>query len=304
MKISIFPDVKPLPTKKEKPFEASRTGVVRDKKTGEVIKEYLPEVVEVFTEEDLIKVVTSYAWSPSVFKGPRLQENFLSADFIALDIDSGLTIEEAEKRCIELNLTVLCVPSTSHKPEAHRFRLIFPTLRSITSNEEYQATASKLFEKFPEADPKCVTDSARFFFGSTTNDGFWQEGDFLPVELPTPPKAKTKGYVHSGERVPVDMSIEQIVLDLYGEKRDTIPEAVAHFISNAHTGLPGTWTTDLNSCIYTLSLQGIDEDTIWDLVEFLAPRGELTKRDVDTVERAIKDGVKAREEDVDREENG
>lgn len=290
MKLSIFPDVKPLPKKSEKGIEASKTGVVRDKKTGEIIKEYLPEIVEIVTEDDLIRYVTSYAWSPSIFNGPRLQENFLQADFIALDIDSGLSLEEAEKRCLELNLTVLGAPSTSHKPEAPRFRLIFPLIRTIKTKEEFDATVHKLAESFPECDNKCL-ENARFYFAQTMEDGYWLEGDFLKVETPKSVTKKTNRYTDSGVQVKVDMSIQEIVTELYGETRTTIPESVHHFLSNARTGLPGDWTTSLNSFVYTLCLQGIDEDTIWDLVEHVSPE-KLDKRDIGTIERALKDGIR------------
>lgn len=294
MRLSIFPDVKPLPTKKEKPYESSKTGIVRDKKTGEVIKEYYPEIVEVNTEEDLINIVTNYAWSPSIFKGVRLQENFLEADFIALDIDSGLSIEEAEKRCIEANLTVLCAPSTSHKPEEPRFRLIFPLLRTVKTKEEFDATVHKLAEKFPECDSKCL-ENARFYFAQTTVDGFWLEGDFLPIETPKPLPKQDK-YRDSGVQVKVDMKLEEIVEELYGEKRETIPESVHYFLANVHTGLPGEWITSVNACVFSLAMSGIDEDTIMDLMEYLAPRGELTKKDLGTISRAFKDGRKVYEE--------
>lgn len=295
MKLSIFPDVKPLPTKKEKPYESAKTGIIRNKKTGEIIKEYYPEVVEVVTEDDLIEIIKSFAWSPSVFNGVRLQDNFKSADFIALDIDSGLTIEEAERRCTEANLTALCAPSTSHKPDTPKFRLIFPLLKTITSKEVFDATLKELVKIFPEADPKCL-ECARFYFSSRMDDGFWLEFDLLEPVIPIKEEKRSFGSVDTSERVRVPMELKDVVKDLYGEEREYINEAVEHFLRNASTGLSGTWTCDLNNCCYVLSLQGIEEDVILDLMEYLAPRGELTKRDMDTIKRGIKDGQRKREE--------
>lgn len=53
MKISIFPEAAPLPkSKAEKSKEAKYFS-----------RPYLPEVVEVDTDEALLEVVTSFAWS-------------------------------------------------------------------------------------------------------------------------------------------------------------------------------------------------------------------------------------------------
>ena len=296
MRLSIFPHVKALPeNREEKQREAKKTGVIKDKKTKEIIKEYIPEIVEIETDEDLLRCVTSYCWCPSVFTKTRDEEYFKSADFVALDFDGGITIEEVESRVSEAGYAALCVPSTSHTPEFHKFRLIFPLSRSITKLEVFRATILDLMEAFPEADPSCK-DGTRFFFGSRADDGFWLEGDLLdPVIPPEKPKKGSRRDFDSSIRVKVPLDKKDVITELYGEERESIPEVVDYFIDNAHTGIEGNWTNTLNSLVFTLSLQGIDFDTVYDFVEYYAP-DPLDSRDIKTIEKAYSDGEEARED--------
>lgn len=213
-----------------------------------------------------------------------------------LDIDSGMTIQEAEAIISEANFTCLCMPSMSHTEEHHRFRLIFPLVKTIRDVEEYVATMEDLYEAFPQADRSCITDEARLYFPSNDVDGFWIEGDLLtPVKPSKKPVKGSRKHSDFSQRVTVGEDIEELVNELYGDSRDTIPEVVEFFINHANTGLEGEWITSLNAFVFVLALQNIEYDVILDLVEYLAP-SELDNRDLDTIDRAYKDGEKAREE--------
>lgn len=285
MLLSIFPECNPLPKSKAEKSKAAKFAS----------RPYLPEVVEIENDEQLLDVVCSFAWSPFVFKKARLQEDFVSTDFLVLDIDEGLTIQEAEKRVEEANVTCLCVPSTSHAPEAHRFRLIFPLSRTITNLDEFLASMKDLFESFPESDVQCVTDYARYYFAHTQDDGFWIEAELLePTTLKVEPKYKDYDRSDILTSTKVDLSIAEIVKELYGEERDRIPEGVDYFLKNANTGLPGNWTCSLNTFVFTLSLQNIPEDVVEDIVVYLAPE-PLSKSDISTLKKAYKDGEKNRD---------
>lgn len=287
MKLSIFSQAEPLPKSKEE----------KSKEAKYFSRPYLPEIAEVENEDELINLVTNFAWSPFIFKEARLKDDFISTDFLVLDIDSGLTIQEAEARIEEAKITALCLPSTSHRPEAHRYRLIFPLSRPITKVDEFVASMEDLMEAFPESDPACK-DWARAYFAGTLDDGFWYEGELLePTEVKVVEKEVNKfGRADITKTVKVDLDTEEIVKELYGEERATIPEAVDFFIKNASSGLNGQWTVSLNKFVFVLSLQGIDDDTIIDLVEYLAPN-ILDKTDQNTIKYALRDGKKAREEE-------
>lgn len=280
MKLSIFPKAKPLPQSKAE----------KNKETKYVSRPYLPEICLVDNEDDLIRIVTNYAWSPNVFSKARLKDDFISTDFLVLDIDDDLTIPEALEVVESANITCLCLPTTSHKEEHHKFRLIFPLVRTITNRDEYIATMELLVENFPQADPKCTTDFARFYFGCREDDGFWFDGELLAPETVTQkPKKGTLKDFNPTDRVRVTEELETLVESLYGAKKEFIPEAVSYFMTNAHTGLKGEWTCSLNAFIFTLALQGLDYDVIYQLTESLAPSA-LDSKDKDVISRAFKDG--------------
>lgn len=281
MKISIFPKVNFLPKNKDEKALQSRLASNPN----------LPQEMFVNTEEDLIKAVTSYGWSPSVFSGFRHNDNFVSTDFMSLDIDSGLTIEEAEKRIQNLGLACLCLPSPSHTKESHRFRLIIPLAKTILNYEDFDATWDWLQGQFPELDTQC-SDYARWYAPSKMDDGFWQDGDFLIPKKATIVATSTNAYKETQVEVPEDL--KDMVKFLYGKERQAIPEAVEFFLTNAHTGLSGLWINALNSCVFSLALSGVDATIIEEVIQKVAP-SELDSKDTYQIRRAIRDGTKFRE---------
>jgi hypothetical protein len=281
VKLSIYSKVNFLPKNKD-------DKILQSKLTS---SPNIPEVVEVATEEDLISIVTSYGWSPCIFSGFRNNDNFISTDFMSLDVDSGLKIEEAEKRVQKLGLACLCLPSPSHSPELHRFRLIFPLAKTILSSFDFDSTWEWLQEQFPEIDAQC-SDYARWYAPSRMDDGFWQDGDFL-VPKKAPEKEIESRFSETLVEVPDDL--RDIVNLLYGKERGKIPEAVEFFLTNAHTGLSGLWINSLNSFCFSLALSGVDDTLIEDVIAKVAPE-PLDKRDLYQIKRAISDGKKARKE--------
>lgn len=281
MKLSIFPKANYLPKTKDDKIALSK----------KVSNPNLPEVVHIVNEEDLINIVTSTGWSPSIFSGCRHNENFISTDFMSLDVDSGLTIDEAEIRVQKLGIACLCLPSPSHTSEEHRFRLIFPLAKTIYTIEDFDATWDFLQEQFPELDKQC-SDPARWYCMSKMEDGFWQEGELL-----IPKKAQevqTNKYAIKETFVEVPHEIKDIVKLLYGKERDSIPESVEFFLTNAHTGLQGLWINSLNSFVFSLALSGVDDIIIEEVLTKVAPE-DLDKRDLYQMNKSIRDGKKARE---------
>lgn len=288
LKLSIFKKAKALPEgSSEKNKEARFTS-----------KPYKPEVVTVTNEDDLIDVICNSAWSPSLFDGYRNQSNFISTDFIVLDIDEGMTINKAEDIVKSLNVSCLCLPSTSHKEDWHRFRLIFPLSISISNKDSFIATMDKMYEVFPMADKSCRTDTARFFFGARMVDGFWHEADLLEPVKPKPLEPNKGSYrdFDSVDRVTVTEDIEDVVEALYGAKRERIPEGVDYFIKNAHTGLPGEWWISANKFLFILGLQGVDYDRVAKVFEYLAPE-PLDSKDIYLLDRSHREGLEARDVD-------
>ena len=284
IKLSIFPEAKPHPSSKEEKVQESFM----------VSKPYLPKIVTIVDEESLIKYVTNYAWSPFVFDGVRHADNFVSCDFLVYDIDEGLTIDDADNILSGTNYCYLILPSPSHTPENHRFRIIIPLAHSILDFDTYDATWLAGAELLGVVDEQCK-DKARYYFGSRDNDGFADFGKdfFVPV------KAKVEAPAYGGfspsstAMLSVTEDIKEVVKYLYGEERDKVPEAVDYFLKNAHTGLPGHWTNTLNRCAFSLSLSEVPEERIYEVLEKFCPEGGLDSKDLYQVKKAISDGQKA-----------
>jgi hypothetical protein len=285
MKISIFPEAKAHPSSKEE----------KRVESFKVSSPNLPKAVEIVDDNALIKYVTSYAWSPFVFDGVRHADNFVSCDFLVYDIDEGLTIEKADEILSNTNYCYLILPSPSHTLEKHRFRVIIPLAHSILDFDTYDLTWQFGADLLGVVDEQCK-DKARYYFGSRDDDGGCDFGkDFLtPIKKTLVPEKS--GYTPSQTTMlSVTEDIQDLITQLYGEKRDKVPEAVDYFIKNAPTGLPGNWTNSLNAAAFSLALSGVDEEIIIQTFENLAPEGSLDKKDLYQVRRAVKDGQKVKD---------
>jgi hypothetical protein len=281
LKLSIYSKVNFLPKNKEDKILQSKLASNPN----------LPEILEISTDDDLINAVTSYGWSPSIFSGFRHNDNFVSADFMSLDIDSGLCIEDAESRVQKLGLACLCLPSPSHNSKHHKFRLIFPLAKTILSCEDFDETWNWLQGQFPELDTQC-SDYARWYAPSKVEDGFWQDGEFLVPKKA--PQVQQNSLSYKETQVEVPDNIKDIVKLLYGKDRETIPDSVEFFLTNAHTGLPGLWINALNGCVFSLALSGVDDTIIEEVMEKISPE-PLDKKDLYQIKRAISDGKKIKE---------
>lgn len=252
----------------------------------------LPSIVEVNNEDSLVNMVSSFCWSPSIFKGNRSNENFVSTDFIVLDIDDGLSILESEARIKNVSLACLCLPSPSFTHENQKHRLIFPLAKTISNVQDFDSTLSFMFSIFPESDPNCI-DPARWFCMSKLGDGFWQDGLFLvPVKAKAPDQDLA---VINQNLVEVPENLKDIITLLYGKERDKVPESVSFFLENAHTGLPGLWISSLNAAAFSLSLSGVDDTLIETILGEFSP-SDLDKRDLYQIKRACRDGKRKRSE--------
>lgn len=125
------------------------------------------------TWSELPKLTTKHVYCLSTFTKPRrTNSNFKAAAAIALDFDSGkLTIREAKARGEALDLAFSIETTRNHQkvkgelPACDRFRMIFPSERLLTTDEEYRKGWHLLQTQFPECDP-AAKDPARFYFKS------------------------------------------------------------------------------------------------------------------------------------------
>lgn len=117
--------------------------------------------------EQLAETIIKNDWSQGLFKDNyRKAENFYHADVIGLDVDDGLSLEDA-KKCFREYQHII-IPSKSHGLSkngkiADRFRVVLPLSQTITKKEIYSATWESLFQRFPFID-KAAKDCSRFYY--------------------------------------------------------------------------------------------------------------------------------------------
>ena len=285
MRISIFPNCTPHPkSAEEKKANARFTS-----------RPHKPEIVEVNDEDTLLDVITNYAWSPAIFRDYRRKSDFISIDYMVLDIDNELTIEEAEKRCNDIGVFAIIAPSPNFSLEHHKFRVVFPLSITITDTEDFEHTWAFLASKFPELDQQC-SDSCRFYFACKAENGCIIDYDMLLEPRKAPPKPKFF-RPDSKKLIEVDGSLDEYLGLLYERIPTKIPESIDFFLREGSEGLPGGWQVPLNAFVFTLSLQGVDKSAILSVIEHIAP-DPLDERDENTIEKAFKDGTKARTQEI------
>lgn len=134
---------------------------------GKSTKTFKPQNVD--SLQELSQVITKTNWSCGVFKDDhRNISNFEYSDFMALDIDDGVSIEEAARRLKDYSHII--APTKSHKTDkngkiADRFRAVVVLTERIENQNDYYTTYNNLMQLFPEADSACK-DPSRLFYPS------------------------------------------------------------------------------------------------------------------------------------------
>lgn len=152
--ITIFPNIDPFPKQEKKGIEAKKA-----------IK---GEIIEVKDLKHLSEIISKHAWSPSIFNNTRKKVNFISTDYITLDIDDNMALEEANSILKYLRWSYLIATTTNHQLNKNgvtcdRFRIVIPTEEIITKVDDFYLNWDNLTKYFP-ADPTC-RDISRFYFG-------------------------------------------------------------------------------------------------------------------------------------------
>ncbi len=123
------------------------------------------ENAELTLEELRDHVNDGHAFSYQYRDGHRKTDNFIASDFLAVDVDHGLTIEQAFDHPIVQRYCSMFYLTPRHTPDHHRFRLFFILPRTITTIKEIKAAAKSITRML--GGDFAATDAARFFFGFT-----------------------------------------------------------------------------------------------------------------------------------------
>jgi hypothetical protein len=112
-------------------------------------------------------IKNGWAYCPQL-QGRRSTKNFLRSNLVSVDIDHGMTIEDAlQHPFVQAHLSVLYT-SSSHSINYHKFRLIFLLPRDVNDATE-QVILNRALARLLGGDESAV-DATRIFFGSTASE--------------------------------------------------------------------------------------------------------------------------------------
>lgn len=135
--------------------------------------------------EGLKEIITSRSWAGASFNADRrTKSEFRSIDLMVLDIDDGMSLDEA--RFAFMQYRHIIALSKSHqkekdgKPAVDRFRVVLFLSQPITDNAVYEATWYWCKKQWPAIDDACK-DSSRFWFASPEVVQADSDGEEVPV---------------------------------------------------------------------------------------------------------------------------
>lgn len=96
--------------------------------------------------------------------GSRKAENFICSDVIAVDIDDGMSLDDALQDEYVQKFASIVYTTPSHTADRHRFRIIFQLDRTITDSQDMRHAYMGVIRRFG-GDGSCK-DACRLFFGS------------------------------------------------------------------------------------------------------------------------------------------
>lgn len=127
------------------------------------------------------EVKSGHAICPQHKPGKRSTQGFVAAGFLAVDIDHGLTLEAARSDEYFQRYATILYTTASHRPDRHRFRILFELEQPIEEADRMQAALTGLIARF--GGDKSCKDACRLFYGSTTSSPEIYERKLPPAEV-------------------------------------------------------------------------------------------------------------------------
>ncbi len=154
---------------------------------------------EQLTIDGLAEVVTQgYAWSCATYdQSMRSKANYQQAQLLALDIDNGLTLNDALNNPFVKQYGQLIYTSASHQkpkgdtPPCDRYRIVFSANQPIKDIDTYEQLVKAVMGHLPSADEACK-DASRYWAGNSQAKIFILDGESLPDSLIDEAKEQAK----------------------------------------------------------------------------------------------------------------
>lgn len=161
------------------------------------------ETADTNDPERMAKGVVKFACAPGVFlDGHRRKDNFLFADWIGLDFDSGeLSLDQAVNTfCDMVHVIGVTMSHRTGDFPLDKFRVLIPLERRIDNLRLYEHQLAIAGKKWP-VDEKCL-EGARFFYPCREIVSVCTEGYAWEIDENMPPEpdfsAHARGRVKNG----------------------------------------------------------------------------------------------------------
>ncbi len=125
------------------------------------------ENIDLPVEDFATCIKNGWAYCPQL-DGRRSSKNFRCSNIVSVDIDEGMTIEEAMELPFVKNHLSLFYTTSSHTSAHHKFRLIFILPRDVIDPIE-QTVLNRALTKMFGGDQSTV-DASRIFYGSSESE--------------------------------------------------------------------------------------------------------------------------------------
>ena len=188
--------------------------------------------------------ITSYAWSPIVWRGGvRRQENFLFANYAVLDVDAGMPIAHAIDKVFR-DVCHIIGTTRSHGKEKNgvvcdRYRVIVPFVRPIYDLATYRHNMQLIVDEY-DVDRACK-DGGRFFYPCVEIVSEQKYGFCFDIERPP--------VSHGALKSPIDIEEKRYELESKRQSARTkkTPYWIRDLIQNGK--LPG-WASGRNHAMH------------------------------------------------------
>jgi hypothetical protein len=121
------------------------------------------ESVELTLDGFVEAIQRGWAYCPQL-SGPRRTENFLACDIASVDIDHGMTVEQALRHPLIKEHALLLYTTVRHTAESHRFRVVFVLPRTITKAGQMVAITRSLTRML--GGDRAAVDATRISYGN------------------------------------------------------------------------------------------------------------------------------------------
>jgi energy-coupling factor transporter ATP-binding protein EcfA2 len=263
------------------------------------ITETGPQLIKRFTKPAIRANKDGPLWSPAIFKKKRrLKENVIELSMLVLDIDGGMTVDQADKILRELGALALIYTTHSHQrvtpehPKAQDcFRVVVLLADPISADNHPRLWhwANDLFDG--KIDAGCKDASRMYYLPAIASKGapfVFRNYVGAPLDcaaLDLPEESDTDSL---SEQSPLDLSTDPVSTP--GAYYDA---AIDGEIDRIRTAPTKGRNNAYNKAVYNLARLGIDRATVETELIPEAERIGLTKREIrDTFESAYNAGLK------------